>query len=154
MSPEDSNCAQDSAVRTMKSTLSSQDVSLSVPTYLSSISLAGTWLVKTSSWDKLFALLVSFGAAGIRSRWINMTWKFKHAFYSIMESFELEETLKGHLAQLPCNEQRHLQLHQGLRAPSSLTFSISRDEASATSLGNLCQCFTTLSIKNLALHPV
>ena len=28
----------------------------------------------------------------------------------IMEVYELEETLKGHLAQLPCNEQGHLQL--------------------------------------------
>jgi len=27
-----------------------------------------------------------------------------------MESFELEGTFKGHLVQLPCNEQGHLQL--------------------------------------------
>jgi len=33
------------------------------------------------------------------------------------ESFELEETLKGHLVQLPCNECRHLQLHQGAQSP-------------------------------------
>jgi len=30
----------------------------------------------------------------------------------IIEWFELEGTLKGHLAQPPCNEQGHLQLHQ------------------------------------------
>jgi len=36
-------------------------------------------------------------------------------FFSI-ESFELEGTLKGHLVQLPCSEQGHLQVHQVLRA--------------------------------------
>jgi len=35
---------------------------------------------------------------------------------STMELLELEETLNGHLVQLPCNEQGHLQLHQVLRA--------------------------------------
>jgi len=30
----------------------------------------------------------------------------------IIELFELEGTLKDHLVQLPCNEQRHLQLDQ------------------------------------------
>ena len=38
-----------------------------------------------------------------------------------VERFKLEETLKGHLVQLPCTEQGHLPLHQVLRAPSSLT---------------------------------
>ena len=40
----------------------------------------------------------------------------------IVESFELEETFKSHLVQLPCSEQ----LHQVLRAPSSLTLGVSR----------------------------
>ena len=44
-----------------------------------------------------------------------------------MESFELEGILEGHLVQLPCTERGHLQLHQVLRAPSSLTSSVSRD---------------------------
>ncbi|XP_040527467.1 uncharacterized protein LOC770295 isoform X2 [Gallus gallus] len=39
----------------------------------------------------------------------------------IIESFELEEAPKGHLVQLPRNKQGHLQLHQVLSAPSSLT---------------------------------
>lgn len=30
----------------------------------------------------------------------------------IIESFELEETFKGHFVQLPCNKQGHLQLNQ------------------------------------------
>ena len=29
-----------------------------------------------------------------------------------MDLFELEGTFKGHVVQPPCNEQRHLQLHQ------------------------------------------
>ena len=32
--------------------------------------------------------------------------------YQLIESFELEGTFKGHVAQLPCNKQGHLQLHQ------------------------------------------
>jgi len=54
-----------------------------------------------------------------------------------IESFELEGTFKGHLVQLPRNEQGHLQLHQVLRAPYSLTLGVSRDGASTTCLGNL-----------------
>jgi len=32
--------------------------------------------------------------------------------WQIIEFLELEETFKGHLVQLPCNEQRHAQLDQ------------------------------------------
>jgi len=38
-----------------------------------------------------------------------------------------------------------------LRTPSSLTLNISRDGASTTSLGNLFQCLTTLTVKNFFL---
>ena len=69
----------------------------------------------------------------------------------IMESFELEGTLKGHLVPLFCNEQGHPQLHQELRAPSSLTLGVPKDETSTASLGNLCQCLTNLIIKNFFL---
>lgn len=58
--------------------------------------------------------------------------------------FELEGTLKDHLVQLPCSEQRHLQLEQVLRTPSSLTLNVSGDEASTSSPGSLFQCLTTL----------
>ena len=70
-----------------------------------------------------------------------------YLFHRVVESLGLEGIFKGCLDQLPCNEQGHLQLHQVLRAPSSLIWSIARDGTSTTSLGNLCQCFTTLSIK-------
>ena len=67
--------------------------------------------------------------------------------HRIIQSFELEGTLKGHLAQLPCNKQGCLQLHKVLRAPSSLTLHVSKDRVSTTSLGNLYQYFTTLYCK-------
>ena len=41
--------------------------------------------------------------------------------HRIIELFELEVTFKGHLIQLLCNEQGHLQLHQVLSTWSSLT---------------------------------
>jgi len=45
----------------------------------------------------------------------------------IIESFELEETLKGHQVQLTCNEQEHLQLDQGAQSPSSLILNVYND---------------------------
>lgn len=66
----------------------------------------------------------------------------------IIEPFELGGTLKSHLILLPCSEQGHLQFHQMLRAPSSLTLSIYRDRTSTTSLGNLYHCLTTLIVKS------
>ena len=62
-----------------------------------------------------------------------------------------ERTLKGHLIQCPCNEEGHPWLDQVLRAPSSLTFNVSKDKASTTTLGNLLQCLTTLTVKNFFL---
>jgi len=38
-----------------------------------------------------------------------------------------------------------------LRAPSNLALNVPRAGASTTSLGNLCQCFTTLMVKNFFL---
>ena len=67
----------------------------------------------------------------------------------IIESFELKGTTKDHLAQLRCSEPGHLQLDQVLRAPSSLTLSVSRDGASTIPLDNLCQSFITLIVKSL-----
>ena len=70
---------------------------------------------------------------------------------SITEWLEMEGTLKGHLVHLPCTEQGRLQCHQVLRAPSSLTLNVSRDEASTNSLGNQLHCLTILIVKNFFL---
>ena len=64
----------------------------------------------------------------------------------IIECFELEGTIKGHLVQLPCKERGHLQLHQVLRSPSSLTLGVSKGGAPTTSLCNLCQCLTRILV--------
>ena len=37
--------------------------------------------------------------------------------HRIIESFELEGTVKGHLVQLLCHEQGHLQLNQSAQSP-------------------------------------
>ena len=71
--------------------------------------------------------------------------------HRIKDSFELEGTLKGHLVQLPCNEQGYLQLGQVAWNLVQLHLEISRDRASTTALGNLCQCLTTLIVKNFFL---
>ena len=65
----------------------------------------------------------------------------------VIELYELEGTLKGHLVQLPCNEQGRLQLHQVLTAPYSLSMAVCRDGAATTSLSNPFQYFTTLTVK-------
>jgi len=55
--------------------------------------------------------------------------------YRIIESLELEGTFRGHLVQLPCNEQGQ---HSSIRLPrawSSLTLKVSRVGASTISLG-------------------
>jgi len=69
----------------------------------------------------------------------------------IIEFFELEETFKGHLLPPPCPEQGHPQLHQVLRAPSSLTLAVSRDGAPPP-LCNLCQCLAALSAKTFFIY--
>ena len=52
----------------------------------------------------------------------------------IIESIELEGTLKGYLVQFPCSEQGHPEPDQVLRTLSSLTLNVSRDRTSTTSL--------------------
>jgi len=51
----------------------------------------------------------------------------------MIESFMLEGSLKGHLVQLPCNVQGHLQLHRVLGAQSSPTLNVFGDRAATTS---------------------
>jgi len=63
--------------------------------------------------------------------------------HRMMESVELEGTLKGHLDQLHGDEQGPLQLEQMLRDPPIQTLNVSRAGAFTTSLGNLFQCLAT-----------
>ena len=68
-----------------------------------------------------------------------------------IEWFGLGGTFTDHLNHPSCNEQGHIQLHQILRALFNIMLNISKGGASTTSLGNLCQCFTTLIVKNFFL---
>jgi len=64
----------------------------------------------------------------------------------------LEGTFKGHLVQPPASMSRDIfNQTRLLRALSNLTLNVSRDGESTTSLGNLCQCFIALSVKNFFL---
>jgi len=72
-------------------------------------------------------------------------------YHRIMEQFGLGGTSTGPLVQPPCSEQEHLQLDQAAQSPVQPDLSVSRDEASTTSLGNQLQCFTTLVVKNCFL---
>ena len=83
----------------------------------------------------------------------NLKYKMLHLGWGnpryVIELYELEGTLKGHLVQLPCNEQGQLQLHQVLTAPYSLSMAVCRDGAATTSLSNPFQYFTTLTVKKI-----
>ena len=63
----------------------------------------------------------------------------------------LEGTFRGHLVQPPAVSRDIFNQTRLLRAPSNLTWNVSRDAASTTSLGNLCQGSATLIIKNFFL---
>jgi len=71
--------------------------------------------------------------------------------HRITEWFGLEGTFKGHPVRPPCSEQGHLQPDQAAQSP--VQPGRSREQASTASLGNLCQGFTTLIVKNV-LYPV
>ena len=67
---------------------------------------------------------------------------------SIIELFELEGTFKGHLVQLlAINRDAHSSIRCSELCPPDL--GVCRDGISTTSLGNLCQCITTLPVKKL-----
>ena len=60
---------------------------------------------------------------------------------------ELEETLKSHLAQLPCDEQGRLQLGQGAQNQVQPDLECLQGQGTTTFLGKLCQCLITLIVK-------
>jgi len=75
-------------------------------------------------------------------------------YHRITEWFGLERTFKGYLVHPPAMSRDICNQIRLLRAPSNLAWNVSRDGASPTSLGNLCQGFTTLSIKNFFLISI
>lgn len=64
---------------------------------------------------------------------------------SLNHIIELEGSPKGHIVQPPCNDQGHSQLCE--IAQSLVQPDVCRDRASTTSLGNLFQCFTNITLK-------
>jgi len=70
---------------------------------------------------------------------------FSHQPCPYVELVESEGTLKGHLVQLHCSEQGHIQLNQVLRASSNLALNVCKDGASTTSLGSLFWCALQLT---------
>jgi len=70
--------------------------------------------------------------------------------WHITDWFELEGTLKDHLAPLPAmNRDSHSSI--SAQSPSSLTLDVSKNGEPTTSLGNLYQCLTTLTVKYFSL---
>jgi len=67
------------------------------------------------------------------------------SFCRIIEWFGLEGTFEVHLVQPPAMSRNIFNWITLLRGPSILALSVSGDGASPTSLGNLCQGFTTLN---------
>ena len=66
----------------------------------------------------------------------------------------MEGTSEGRLVQLLCNEQGHPQLDQVAQGVIKLALKVSMDGAATTSLGNLFQCLTTLSVEDLHLTEI
>jgi len=81
----------------------------------------------------------SFGSAQVR------------VLHRIIEWFGLEGTLKIIWFQPPCDEQGHLPLDQVAQSSIQLALNTAREGAATASLGNLCQCLTTLIVKNFFL---
>ncbi|CAN0052273.1 unnamed protein product [Bubo scandiacus] len=71
--------------------------------------------------------------------------------FRMVKWFGLEETLKIIWFQPPCHGQGHLPLDQVLKALSNLALNTAREGAATASLGNLCQCLTTVTVKNFFL---
>ena len=68
----------------------------------------------------------------------------------MIEWFESEGIFKAQLSQTPCNEQGHPQLHQ-CSQPLQTDLGCLQGWGTTTFLGNLCQCFTALSMKTFVL---
>jgi len=71
----------------------------------------------------------------------------------LIEPFKLEGIFKGHLAQHPCNAQRHPQLHQ-CSEPLQSDLGCLQGQGTTTSLGNLCLCLTSLLANTSSLYQI
>ena len=71
--------------------------------------------------------------------------------HRITDWFRLEGTLKPIQFHPPAMGRDTSHQPRLPKAPSSLALSTSRDGASTASLGSLCQCLTTLTVKNFLL---
>ena len=72
-----------------------------------STSVVFVWKIKRSLLPFSYVDRVKIKTLIRSAKWICLS-----ESYRIIESSEFEGMLKGHLVQLPCNEQGHLQLHQ------------------------------------------
>jgi len=63
-----------------------------------------------------------------------------------IDSYEFEKIFEDQLLQLPCTEQGYLKLDLATQSP--VQPDLEYQTGSTTSLGNLFQCFTTLTVKN------
>lgn len=77
--------------------------------------------------------------------------RYAHMQHRITEEF-CWWPWKGHLVQPPAMTRGIFNQTRLVWVLYNLTFNVSRTAAATTSLGILCQCFTTLSVKNL--YPV
>jgi len=75
----------------------------------------------------------------------------EHQVRGIIERFGWEGTLKGHLVQPPAVSRNIFNQIRLLRVPSNLTLNVSSDGTLTTSVGNLSQGFTTLTVKKFFL---
>jgi len=73
------------------------------------------------------------------------------AVHRITEWFGLEGTIRSSGSNSPAKSRGIFQETRLLRAPSNLALNTAREGAATTPLGSLCQCFTTLMVKNFIL---
>jgi len=98
-------------------------------------------LVFCSMFSVILSLFIVFLMKNTKGTFISL-----HKILRITEWWRLESTSGDCLVQLPCSKQGQL---DQVVPMSSCALKISKAEGSTTYLGNLLQCLTTLTVKNL-----